>query len=133
VSLALPALLFRANPAYDGWVLLLMGWIAVLGFNFGWFANFLIVAAWVSFMFKGRFLARMLAVGAVLIAADSVRLVGKYVPLDEANVNKAFVSGFGPGFFLWIASMVLIFAASWPRAEQESGSKVDACSPASKP
>lgn len=133
VSLCLPAVCFRANPALDGWLLLLMGWLGLLAFNFGWFGNVVMLGAWIAFAVKARFMARILAVVAVFTAADSVRLVGNYVPLDESNVNKAVVSGFGPGFYLWIASMVLLFAAAWPREDQGAGSKVDACSPASKP
>lgn len=133
VSLCLPALLFRAHPAFDGWVLFLMGWLGIVGLNFGWFANLVMLGAWIAFAAQSRFVARILSVVAVLVAADSVRLIGTYVPLDEANVNKAVVSGLGLGFYLWIGAMALLFVASLPRPAGDGSSKVESCSPASKP
>lgn len=111
VACVTPALRFDSSNGDDpmiGFNLLLIGWMAVFYGQFGWFANPLLALALLLFLFKRWLLTLILVILTLAVAANTLTLYGQTLPADEAGVNKMELVSLGVGFYLWIASMVII-------------------------
>lgn len=100
-SLWFPALYTDTSTLMGYWVLV-AGWLGIVAFQFGWFANLLIFLS-VLWMYKYPIRATLIAAAAVLVATQSfwfTVMPGKY-----ENVN---VIGQGTGFWLWYGSLILM-------------------------
>ena len=117
IACALPALTFQTlsgmEQSWYGGMIFLLGWMGALVGQFGWFANLLLLGSWVSAGFRWRPGAVLFAVGALLIAAQSFALFGEAIPADEGGVNKLVLTHFMPGFYFWIASIVIALAGGF--------------------
>jgi hypothetical protein len=111
IACALPALRFQTlngtEQSWFGGAIFLLGWMGALVGQFGWFANLLLLGSWISFGFRWRRAAILLAGGALLLAAQTFALFGEAIPADEGGVNKLTLTHFMPGFYFWIASIVI--------------------------
>jgi len=111
VACAIPALMFQnlsgTEQSWYGGVVFLLGWMGALVGQFGWFANLFLLASWISAGFRWRIGAILFAAAALLLAAQSFALFGESIPADEGGVNKLSLVRLLPGFYVWIASIVV--------------------------
>jgi hypothetical protein len=89
--------------------LFLLGWLGLLAGTIAWLANPLLIAAWVLFWLRRDRIALALGVAA-LVCALSFLGVGKLL-VSEAPTFAA-VTGFGLGYWLWVASIMVIAVGS---------------------
>jgi hypothetical protein len=89
--------------------LLLVGWLGLLSGTIAWFANPLVIAAWVLFALRRHGFALGLSVAALFCALSFLNV--DTVVVSEAQ-TFAKVTGFGFGYWLWVASMLVIAAGS---------------------
>jgi hypothetical protein len=83
--------------------LLLLGWLGLLSGTIAWFANPLVIAAWVLFALRRYWFALALGVAASFCALSFLNVDS--VVVSEAP-SFAKITGFGLGYWLWAASMV---------------------------
>jgi hypothetical protein len=89
--------------------LLLLGWLGLLSGTIAWFANPLLIAAWVLFWLRRYWIALALSVAALFCALSFLNV--DTVVVSEAP-TFAKVTGFGLGYWLWIAGMIVITLGS---------------------
>ena len=82
-----------------GWTCLVFGWLQL-----AWYANPLLLASHVTMHLRKSWLALILSVLALAFTPATFS-VTKF-PIDEAP-NYATVTGYGPGFYFWVASIAL--------------------------
>lgn len=86
--------------------LLLIGWIGVLQGIPAWLANPMLAAAWASIYFRSKGLVKLGLVCGVASLCFSL----SFLKVDEIIANEAGgtsrITGYGPGYWLWIASIV---------------------------
>ena len=92
----------------NGLNILLLGWMGVFIGQFAWFANPFIALSALILLFR-QWLAAIIAILIGLaISLNTFALFGQEIPADEANVNKLTLVSLGPGYYLWVASMLVI-------------------------
>jgi len=89
--------------------LFLIGWLGLLSGTIAWFANPLLIAAWVLFWLRRYWIALALGAAALFCALSFLNV--DTVVVSEAP-TFAKVTGFGLGYWLWITSMIVITAGS---------------------
>lgn len=97
--------------SYRGYEVLLLGVLGILLGIFAWFANPVMLGAVMLAAFGKRLAAMILAVPAVALGLQSFALDA--VPFNEASMepgNLNVVDHLGPGFYLWMGSL-MVFAA----------------------
>jgi hypothetical protein len=103
------------KPGQEPWpglMTFILGAFALFEGYFAWLANPLLGVALLLLIFRQWVATAVVAGLAFLIALDALRVLGDTVPLDEAGVNKAVATGLGPGFYLWLASMLVPLAGA---------------------
>lgn len=117
VACVLPALQFQnlagVEQLWYGGMILLVGWMGALVGQFGWFANLLLFASWISAAFRWRLGAVLFAAAALLVAIQSFALFGEAIPADEGGFNKLMLTHLLAGFYFWIASIVISLAGGF--------------------
>jgi hypothetical protein len=93
-----------------GWQLLVDGWFGLIFFGISaWLANPFLLFGWLA-CHLGRYdVSAVLSLVALGFMLSFMRI--DTIPVDEA-VNYAKITGYGPGYWLWLASAVVLFAAS---------------------
>ena len=101
-----------------GWEAALLGWQGIFLGNLGWIANPILLIGLV-FALRGSWRPAAVCAGlALLLALDTLRLVGKRVIADEGGVTHMVLSQLHAGFYLWIASIALVLVGSlWARKQ----------------
>lgn len=101
----------------DGWMALSTGWIGLLAWHVGWYANPLLVVSLFSPVASRRGVAVLFLVVALValgLGLTSFVTLGRDDAMfgrHEGEGSGAF-AGFGPGIFLWTASLVCSAVAS---------------------
>jgi hypothetical protein len=85
--------------------LLLLGWLGLLSGTIAWFANPLLIAAWVLFALRRHWVACGLGAAAAFCALSFLN-VDTVVTSEAPSFAK--VTGVGPGYWLWVASIAVI-------------------------
>jgi hypothetical protein len=98
-----------ATTTSPGFLLLCIGWIGLSQGIVAWLANPLLLAGWL-FLFARRLYAAATCAFAATICAGSFLFL-KTV-LTDAGGNHSKITGCGRGYWLWLASAVVLFAAS---------------------
>ena len=122
VALVLSVFMFAASLTQDafcvsgicsdwpGWSILLFG---VLSSQASWFANPLLLAAWIAALFARRVPALILSVAALALGASF--MFETTVITNEAGMANP-VTGLREGYWLWLGSMAMaVFAAFFAR------------------
>ncbi|MEI6757682.1 MAG: hypothetical protein FDX18_10545 [Chlorobium sp.] len=99
----------RLDSLTPGWALLLTGWIGFLYGYFTWFANPLLFLSWIGFFRKNFQLSFLASLGAILVML-SFLLYDKIVTSEAPNYS--LITGYGLGYWLWVASAFFLFAAN---------------------
>lgn len=107
-SLFLPAFEFAQEPSVGGLQVLLLGWLGLLTLNPAWLANPLFFVALYSTIIGKYRRARFLSACAVLLG--SMSLLAKEWYFDESRGTP--ILRLGPAFYLWMASLVILFGGS---------------------
>lgn len=106
----LPALVFvspNGQQNTDGFSALVIGWAAPLFGQFAWYANLLFILSIIGLL-RGWRITILLVALSLLLAADTFMLYSQRVPADESGNNYMTFQYPTIGFYLWIASMVVI-------------------------
>jgi hypothetical protein len=115
-SLFMPVFRFKDGMgSMSGGMCLAFGWTAVLYGVWGWCANPFAFGSLIYSGLKIRNVAISLAVIGFVLGLTSLVMRNRYIPLDEANVKQGHVESFGPGFYVWLLSLVLVVVTAWVR------------------
>jgi hypothetical protein len=100
-----------ANPRAwaSSFYLFLLGWLGLLSGTIAWFANPLLIAAWILFARRRYWIALALGVAALFCALSFLNV--DTVAVSEAP-TFAKVTGYRLGYWLWVASMIVITLGS---------------------
>jgi hypothetical protein len=106
ISLFCPA--FRLQEGNSGF---LLGFVCLFfGFeHLPWYANLFYLGGLVALTLKRMFFTGFLAAVAIAVASTTLRI--KEMPRNEAG-NMTAVIGYGLGFYLWVASMLVLLIAA---------------------
>lgn len=105
------AFLAQHNAEYiRGYQVLLYGVLGLLWFsvNWPWLGNLALFAAWVSLATRSNITATVFSAAAI-VAAARVLLVPELASYESGTVE---IEHFGPGYWLWSASMVCALLAA---------------------
>jgi len=113
VACAAPALEFeRVRDAHRAWQwgvgLAIIGWIAILVGQFGWFANLPLLIGWLMVAVRRTRAAAFCGAIAFLLALLTLQLMFKSFAAGDDHTSVSTVSRLGPGFFLWLGSMLVL-------------------------
>jgi hypothetical protein len=106
----------RRPTIIKGYEAALLGWQALFVGNFGWIAN-LPLAVSLVFVLTGSWRPAAVCSGiALLLALDSLLLMGDRIKADESGLTHMVLSRLHLGFYLWIASIAAVLLGSiWLR------------------
>jgi hypothetical protein len=106
----------RGPNIMKGYEAALLGWQALFVGNFGWVAN-LPFAVSLGFLLTGSWRPAAVCSGiALLLALDSLLLMGDRIIADEGGVTHMVLSRLHLGFYFWIASIaVALLGSVWLR------------------
>ncbi len=128
LSLFLPAAYFDASEAsvWRGYAFLLSGWLGLLSDQHyvGWLANLLLIAAFILFCKRSYIPSSYLAGGSFFLSLDSLRIWISGLAPNEGGVVTHHLVAWGPGFYLWMGSIVVLFIASLMMREKISRLKL---------
>lgn len=91
------------------WGLLLVGWVALFDGTITWIANPTLFIAWILF-YRRRY-RRAAAFAAIATGLMLSFLLTKTIISSEATTH-ARVIGYGPGYWLWVASALALLVGS---------------------
>jgi hypothetical protein len=116
MACAMPALVIRDGErvdSWEGWFLLTFGWGGLFQAQFAWLANLLLVGA-ALLVWRRRYVGAAVTSGMALpLALDTAAMFSQPVAIGD-EVRPCFLQRFGPGFFLWLASfLVVLGGACW--------------------
>jgi len=109
LSLFFPVFLFATHSPVMGHIVLVWGWWGIVLLHFGWVANMLWIAGIVLLLKDKVQLARLMCIGATLLALESFAV--KEWWFNEGNSTE--VTGFGVGFYLWMGAMVSLLVIAY--------------------
>ena len=105
---------------WPGWAILLIGGLGVIignVANFAWLCNLLLIASWALLIDKKSGRAVLCSVAALLGAA--LFLLCQTVVVSEGGGPGYHIDSVGPGYWLWLGSMlVTVLASSVAMAEE---------------
>jgi len=118
---AMPAASFlntntHAQDTFSGGQALLLGPLTILAGQLGWLANPIWAAALITLLWGRHRTAAALAGLAAVIATHTLALKGHPLPANEGGQGELQLRGFGPGFSLWIASLLALLGGAVLRA-----------------
>ena len=103
----------------NGLECLVWGWLGMLyGVGFEWLANPLLFMAWIFCFMKLRVEAIFTSAGTIILMLTFLR--NHSIALDEGG-NLYPIVGVGAGFWLWVTSAILCFAAALLREIKKDG------------
>lgn len=105
IACCLPAFYDSKGDAWNGFNVLWCGVFAILIGQLGWLANVFAAAAMVTLALGWQKTTIFLSAVAACTGLLSFTLLFATIPLDEGMVNKVTCTGFGLGFYFWMASL----------------------------
>ena len=108
---------------------LLIGWLGVLEYCFAWFANPMLLLAWILSFFPA---SRVVGLGFAVVATGLSLSVLVWRPDIWGDNDKAVILQYGAGYWLWVASIVtalIACAIPGPRAPTAENPATDSVSP----
>jgi hypothetical protein len=108
VSLALPAIIFSDNDYHRGYAVLIYGILGSLAGDFAWFANPVFIGAYITFCARAFAMSSLFSLVCVVFAATSYTAKSALISFSSPATIKSLASG----FYLWMASFVVLLVAS---------------------
>ncbi|MEO8027016.1 MAG: hypothetical protein ABI823_11105 [Bryobacteraceae bacterium] len=112
----IPALEFRSDRNVPdimfGLRALAVGWSGVFAAVFSWYANPFWFLGMVLGLFRKPLPAGICGVVAIAIALTLLSDLGRVLPADEGGVTHTSIYRMLPGFYVWMASLVMIPVAA---------------------
>ena len=102
----------RPPQIMKGYEVLLLGWQGIFVGNFAWIANVLLLASALLLLTSHARAASICAGIALVVALQTLMLLGARVIADEGGVTHMAMSRLYVGFYLWIASIAVVLAGS---------------------
>jgi len=99
----------KSDPVWYGLRILVLGWMGILVGQFAWLANPLWAFGLVAVAFRKWTLALVMLGLSLLFALNTLLLFGISLPADEGNVNHTSLVRLRIGFYLWLASIGILF------------------------
>ena len=99
----------NSGASAASWLLLLIGWMGLFYGIVAWVANPLLVISWMLCL-RDELRAAFIVSAAALLVALSF-LLHSTIVASEAPTYEA-VTGYGPGYWLWLASMLIMTAGT---------------------
>jgi len=93
----------------SGLFLLLFGWFGLLIGYYAWIANPLLLISWFAFLFKKYQIGSLMSIGSVAFVFSFLMI--NTMPSIETSI-KYQITGYGPGYWLWVASAACSVAAN---------------------
>ena len=118
-SLAAPAVTFFNTTSgkletLPGWQCALTGFLALFAGQLSWIANPWFAVGGVLLLLGRWKLAAALGAGALLVGLHALALKTNPLPANEGGVGELQLRSLGAGYWLWLASFVLLaLAAVW--------------------
>lgn len=106
-SLLFPAFHLANGKITDSLLVLLMGWSAILGWQFAWIANPIAFMAVVFFLYGSFRNSLWFALLAATVSLNTFTMINEEVVLDESGTS-ARVTQLGEGAYFWLASMLFL-------------------------
>jgi hypothetical protein len=124
LACALPALVMsRGGGAEESWPgiqVLGLGWMGPLIGQLGWYANLPAGLALPFLLFRRCFIAAGILAVSLLLSLHTLALFHQEIPANEGGVGPPYVlQRLGPGFYLWVASLLVLFLGSLALGVQE--------------
>jgi hypothetical protein len=115
IACFLPALMIKSHSEvanWPGYECALRGLLALLIGQLEGFANPFFITAAVLLRSRFKKVTVFCALTALLLATQTFTLFKVDIYLDEGGVNIGHLIGFGPGFYLWYGSILLLAASA---------------------
>jgi hypothetical protein len=118
MSLCFNCIYTAHGEIWRGWQILLWGWLGALGLGtepkvFAWFANPLLAMTLVFFSSQRFKQASIVGIPCLLLALSSFQL--RSIATDNpVEIGNSEVTGYGAGFYMWIACCAIPAVASVP-------------------
>ena len=90
--------------AYEGWLILLIGWVGIIGYSVAWYANIGLMITMVLYQKKHVKTLQYAAIS-LIIAATSVFFDFGHLK----NIYVEYKREWGSGYYCWIASYLCLF------------------------
>jgi hypothetical protein len=129
LACVLPALQLRTRPpgpdpgSWPGGALLGIGPLGPLVLQFAWYANLVLLAAFILLGTRKWLAASIVAAAGMVVALDTLALFVRPFP-SGANREMYYLSRPLPGYYLWLASFVLVAACAlaglWRRSNEHT-------------
>ncbi len=102
----------KSDPVWPGLQILAIGWLGVLVGQFAWLANPLWMAGMLFFVFRKWMVTLIFSGPALLFALNTLTMFVTELPADEAGINTFHLVRLRIGFYLWLASLLVLFAGA---------------------
>jgi hypothetical protein len=101
------------GPSPRAWSLgfgeLIAGWYAALEGVYAWWANPLLLAAWMTFRSRSTIPSTLCSIVALGAMGSFLRI--HRIEVSEAG-NSARITGYGAGYWIWISSGLVLLAGN---------------------
>lgn len=109
------------QTVYLGYDVLAVGWLGIFSGDYAWYANLLVLVAFVlALMARAPRAAAVLSGGSVLLGLDAFRFTG----MPSHNVPGQPLDHLGSGYYVWEVSLAVLLAAQivvlWKRRERRT-------------
>ena len=114
IACVLPAIVFvePGQETWFGWSALLIGAFGIFIGQIGWFANPILVVAWLVSLFRWWIASAVIATIGLIVSMTSLLIIGARIPMDEGGVRHATVSFLHVGFYVWLLAFFATIAGS---------------------
>lgn len=111
-SILVPAVEPQNDSAYPGYMILMLGWLGVFIFQFGWFANLLIPPALVLLLLErsSRLLPRLIGGGLLVFSLNALFWHEMYYDNGSSPIEV-----YHPGYFMWFLANLIAALALFAR------------------
>lgn len=103
----------KSDPTWYGLRILVLGWMGILAGQFAWLANPLWLLGLITFALR-KWLVTLIVLGfSLLFAANTLLIFVMPLPADESNINHTSLVRLRIGFYLWLASIAVLFGRAF--------------------
>jgi hypothetical protein len=98
----------KPNDIMWGYNALAVGWSGIFAGVVPWYANPFGILGLVFAFFRKRLFGVVAGIFSVAIALTTFHYIGQELPADEGGVNHTTIIRVLPGYYIWLASLVMV-------------------------